>query len=385
MEKVSHGTLNEVALEDKIDLLRLIRTENVGIVTFYNLLKLYKTPGNALENISHLAKRGGIKRPIELYSKSQAEDELDKILSYGAQIVTIFDSNYPPLLKHIADPPPILTVKGNISLCNNRCIAMVGSRNASVNGARLAYKFAKELGEAGYIIVSGLARGIDTAIHQASIDFGTIAVIAGGIDNIYPRENAKLYQEISEKGLLITEIGYGEEPKSQNFPRRNRIISGISLATLIIEATLKSGSLITARYANEQGRDVLAIPGFPFEPRSQGTNHLIQNGAYLITSVQDVLDITTNYDKNYIKYESNENYTNNANKIEESNLSESELNQVRDMLIKRLTYDPITIDEIIESTSLNYKLIILAITELELAGKLIRYPGGKIALIFEDK
>ena len=264
--------------QELVDVLRLIRSENIGIKTFRSLVEFYGSASKTLRHIPELAARGGSKRPIQLCSADKAEDESAK---YGAKLLTYLDPHYPKLLSQITDAPPVISVLGNIEILNRPAAAIIGARNASLNGKIFAKKIAENLLNNDFTVFSGQARGIDSAAHESAIN-STIAVIAGGIDNIYPPENTKLYHKIAENGAIIAELPIGTAPQSRHFPQRNRIISGLSIASIIIEAGLKSGSLITARMAAEQNREVFAVPGFSLDPRSQGCNRLIKEGAYLV-------------------------------------------------------------------------------------------------------
>lgn len=364
----------------KQEVLRIIRSENIGPKTFLDLLYLYKTPKKILEAIPHLASRGKYYKKINICSEVEATLELEQLYSLGGDIITILEDSFPKLLKKIHSPPITLSFIGNKDLFNkHNKIAIVGSRYASLNGSRIAYKFAKELGELNYTIVSGLARGIDSSAHQGSLESGTIAVVAGGIKNIYPPENKDLYEQIKQQGLLVSEYHLNSAPKNINFPQRNRIISGLSLGTLIVEANLKSGSLITANYALEQNREVFAIPGNPLEARSQGANKLIKDGATLVDSISDITNTLNNHYKNYELNDSEENHISSSDK----EISDNELNIARKELHKFLNYDPISFDEIINFTGLPFRIIVTLILELELAGKLARHPGNKVSLILE--
>lgn len=270
--------------------LRLLRSENVGPTTFRMLLRRFGTAGKALEALPDLARKGGLARPIRLCSEDDARADLERAAEIGALFVAPGEAGYPPLLAEIDDAPPLLCVRGDLDLARREIIAIVGARNASASGRKFARTLATELSGNTFVIASGLARGIDTAAHEASLGHGTIAVLAGGIDIFYPPENERLQREIGERGLLVTEMGPGTSPRAELFPRRNRIIAGVSRAVIVVEAALRSGSLITARLANEQGRDVFAVPGSPLDPRCEGSNKLIKEGAALLTSSRDVLD-----------------------------------------------------------------------------------------------
>lgn len=368
--------------ENVIDILRLIRSENVGPKTFFSLIKCFGDHKLALENIGEFSLRGGRSKPIKIFSKQDAEKELDLLEKHGAKLISYLCPGYSDLLKEIHDFPPILTYKGNIELFNDHnTLALVGARNASMNGRAFASKIAHDLKNQGYVIVSGLARGVDTAAHQVAID-KTIAVIAGGIDHIYPPENAKLYEEIAEKGLIIAELPIGSKPLGQHFPQRNRLISGLSLATIVIEASLKSGSLITAKFALEQNREIFAVPGFPLDPRCQGTNQLIKDGAMLITSAQDIMENLPYY--NFLKksLEDSSSHGNNF-KILESKY----LNQITDKMRRQVTTllssVPVSIESLITETDLPLQVVHIIVLELELAGNITRYPGNKISLTYK--
>jgi len=297
---------------ETIDILRLIRSENVGPKTFFNLIKFFGSVTRALENVEDFSVKGGRSKPIKVYSKDSALKELKELEKNNSYLITYKDLNYSELLLQIPDFPPVLSCKCNISLLNHeKIIAIVGARNSSVNGKAFAAKLSKDLVKAGYVTVSGLARGIDSAVHSSSLG-NTIAVIAGGIDHIYPPENKALYEEIAKNGLLLAELPIGFKPLSQHFPQRNRIISGLALATIVIETGMKSGSLITANFALEQNRDVFAVPGFPLDPRCMGSNQLIKNGAYLFESVEDILINVMSKDKFQKELEEKASYFNNV-------------------------------------------------------------------------
>ncbi|MFK8040611.1 MAG: DNA-processing protein DprA [Rickettsiaceae bacterium] len=363
--------------QNVIDILRLIRTENVGPRTFIDLINLFGNANAALEHVEEFSQRGGKK--IKPVSQNVIDKELSMLAKENAYLVSYQSSNYSKLLLEIYDFPPILTYKGNIKLLNHhKSIAIVGARNASINGQELSSRIARQLADRDCVIVSGLARGIDTAAHKSSVN-KTIAVIAGGIDNVYPPENLKLYKQIAEYGLIVSELPIGKKPLAQHFPQRNRIISGLSIATVLIEAGLKSGSLITARFALEQNRDIFAVPGFPLDPRSMGTNKLIKEGAYLLESIDDILDRIPNYDNfqkslKESKKTSNQFYMNNDRLII--------TNQMRKECINLLSSIPISIESMINYTNFPLQTIYTIILELELAGKISRYPGNKIALIY---
>lgn len=273
---------------ERLAWLRLIRSDNVGPVTFRALLARFRTAEAALFALPALAKKGG-RRDFKIFPLAEAERELDAVEAFGARLICSCEPDYPPLLAELEDAPPVLALKGHAHLAAQPTVAIVGARNASANGAAFARRIAAELGRRGQIVVSGLARGIDSAAHQGALGSGTIAVVAGGLDVIYPPENRELHARIAESGAIVAEAPFGAEPQAKSFVIRNRIISGLSQGVLVIEAGAKSGSLHTARFAAEQGRDVMAVPGSPQDPRCKGSNGLIREGAALIETADDVL------------------------------------------------------------------------------------------------
>lgn len=368
--------------QQKIDCIRLIRSENVGSRTFQSLILIHGTPEKALDAIPQMAANGGRKKPVKLFSKKEAQTEIENCAKKGAEIITIYDKQYPQLLKHISDYPPVLTVFGQKDVLNKPAVAVVGARNASANGCRFAQNICTDLGRNGIFTVSGLAIGIDTAVHTGSLDYGTIAVVAGGIDKIYPPENKDLFKKIGEKGAVIAEMPFGAIPKAQNFPRRNRIISGISRAVVVVEASLNSGSLITARMALEQDREVFAVPGSPLDPRCAGTNKLIQQGANLLTSVDDVLANIDLSKQDDLLLEEGEKLFNGTKSI---NVSDSELDNARSYVLEKIGCSPTAIDDIISQTGFSAHIVLAILLELELAGRLERNYGNKVSLIYVEE
>lgn len=280
----------ELSDAERLACLRLIRSENVGPVTFRELINHFGGAQKALDALPELSLRGGSGRPIHLCSIADAEKELAAASRAGCQSLFTIEPNYPPLLARIEAPPPMLYVKGRLDLLNKPAIAIVGSRQCSAAGLQMARHFAHDLAAAGFVIVSGLARGIDGAAHDASLSRGTIAVVAGGINWIYPPEHADLQNAIGRDGCLVSERPPGFKPRSQDFPRRNRIIAGLAFGVVVIEAAMRSGTLGTARHANDLGREVFALPGHPLDPRSAGTNGLLKQGATLVTEPGEVIE-----------------------------------------------------------------------------------------------
>ena len=359
--------------EERLDWLRLIRSENIGPIVFDQLLEAFGSATDALEALPDLSRKGGLKRAIRICSSAEAHAELDSAIAIGARSVAKPEPDYPALLRHIDSSPPLIYIKGNAELLRRETIAIVGSRNASANGKRLARIFAADLAGAGFTIVSGLARGIDTAAHEAALAQGTVAVLANGIDIVYPPENAGLQKAIGQDGLLVSEMPPGSEPREKSFPRRNRIISGLSRAVIIVEAALRSGSLITARFANEQGREVFAVPGSPFDPRAEGTNRLISDGAHLLTKSQDVLDAIAAMRPRIA--EDVREVSSAAPPIETDGEG-----SLRVAILSLLSPAPTDIDDLIRESGAPAQLVLGFLLELELAGRLIRHGRQLVSL-----
>ncbi len=268
---------------ERLDWLQLIRTPSIGPITFFRLMNRFGSAGEALAQLPAISPR-----KLDIFPRSRVEAELKRAWKTGALPVAACEPEYPALLRAIADPPPMIYVQGHLSLVERPCVALIGARNASALGMKLAGKLARDLGQLGYVICSGLARGIDGAAHNAALETGTIAVVAGGIDRIYPPEHADLHRRIVGEGLVVSERPPGAEPTAQDFPRRNRLISGLSRGVVVIEAAERSGTLITTRFATDQGREVFAVPGSPLDPRSKGPNRLLKDGATLVETADDI-------------------------------------------------------------------------------------------------
>ncbi len=362
---------------ERLQWLRLIRSENVGPITFRQLLARFGSAGAALDALPMLARRGGRRRPISICSKAVAERELERLESLNATTVALCEPDYPPALAALEDAPPILSCLGHAHLLRRNAVAVVGARNASANGRRLAREIAAELGRNDLLIASGLARGIDAAAHEGALETGTAAVLAGGIDIVYPEENAALYEEIRARGVMISEIAAGTEPQARHFPRRNRLISGMSRGVLVVEAALRSGSLITARFAADQGREVCAVPGSPLDPRARGGNNLIRQGAVLVESAADVLDALEGALKPPIE----------EPKVAEflvpavSPPDDGVIAAARETIEELLGPTPVAVDEVIRECHVSAAIVHMALLELELAGRLERQPGNRVALI----
>ncbi len=281
---------NTLSEAERFDWLRLIRSENVGPRTFFRLIEHLGTAADALEAAPELSRRGGRKRAIRIADPDRLAAEMEVLDQVGARMIAFCEPDYPDALAAIHDPPPLITVRGAASLLSRQSIGMVGARNASVAGLRFARGISTDLGAGGLIVVSGMARGIDTACHEGALKTGTVAVLAGGVDVTYPPENAELHERIAAEGAVISEQPMGLQPTARHFPPRNRLISGLSFGVLVVEAAIRSGSLITARMALEQGRKVFAVPGSPRDPRAGGANKLIRDGALLTETAKDVIE-----------------------------------------------------------------------------------------------
>jgi DNA processing protein len=367
------------AWNDQIDHLRLIRTEGVGPVTYRRLLDRYHTPAGALDALPRLARAGGRSTPPTTVSRSEAAAELERTQAIGARMVFLGEADYPPLLAMLDDAPPSLVLNGEASLARLRCVAAVGGRNASANGQRMAETLAAELA-ASVVVVSGLARGIDTSAHRGAMRSGrTIAVIAGGIDQPYPPENAELHRRIGETNLLITEAAFGTVPQARHFPRRNRIIAGLSLGVVVVEAALRSGSLITARIAQEVGREVFAVPGSPLDPRARGGNDLIRQGAVLVETAGDVLD---NLPAEPSPMQPRMRGFGEAEcSFPDEPTAAEKSPEARQQVLSLLSPEPTMVDDLVRHCHLSPSITMAVLLELELAGRVETLTGGRVALL----
>jgi len=367
------------AWTDRIDCLRLIRSEGVGPVTFRRLIERYHTTAAALDALPRLARAGGKAAPPAMMSVAEAEQELERTRAAGGRMIFLDDPEYPLLLGMLDDAPPCLIMCGDASLAMRRCVAAVGGRNASANGQRMAETLAAELA-ATVVVVSGLARGIDTAAHTGAMRTGrTIAVIAGGIDQPYPPENADLHARIAATDLLITESPVGTIPQARHFPRRNRIIAGLSLGVVVVEAAPKSGSLITARIAQEAGREVFAVPGSPLDPRARGGNDLIRQGAMLVENAADILD-NLPMQPTLVRSgksgfgEPQFDFPAPADAVENPP-------EARSAVLSLLSPEPTMVDDLVRRCQLSSSVVMAVLLELELAGRIETFPGNRVALL----
>lgn len=363
------GSAQALSQEEAFARIRLLRSPNVGPVSYAQLLRRFGSAGEALLALPDMAARGGTKyRPAPA---EKIEREVAAVRRSGARYVFHDSADYPELLGAIDSAPPILVVRGNAALANRPCVALVGARNASAAAVKLARELATELAEAGHIVVSGLARGIDGAAHRGALP-ATIGVIASGIDIAYPPQHAELQEEIAQTGLLIAEQPPGTEPRGSHFPSRNRIIAGLALGTVVVEAAPKSGSLITARLAGEYGREVMAVPGSPLDARSQGCNQLIREGAVLVQGAADVIELVSSFDgspRSTFREVTPLTYDP-AEELAEEPADISAL----------LTNTPVAIDELIRQSGESPAAVQFALLELEIAGRLERHAGGRVSL-----
>ena len=357
---------------DRLAKLRLARTARVGPITFRQLLGRFGSAAAALDALPDLSRRGGGK-PIVPAGIADADREIAAAERLGAFFLFWGDADYPARLAQIEDAPPVLCLRGEAALLERRSVAIVGARNASAAAIRLTRELAGALAERGLVVVSGLARGVDAAAHQGALAGGTIGVVAGGIDVKWPRENDPLHEELYERGLVIAEQPYGMEPRAAHFPRRNRIISGLALGTIVMEAAPRSGSLITARMANEQGREVMAVPGFPLDPRAQGCNALIRSGATLIQSADDVMETLEPLSG--------------APAVETDLFSYAAVSaaepdeDARSRVAGMLSLAPVPVDELVRQSGLPPATVATVLLELELAGRIERHAGAKVSAV----
>jgi DNA processing protein len=363
----------KISEETKLDWLRLIRSDHVGPRTFRALLNHYGGARSALEALPDLARRGGATGPGRIYPRENAERELAAMKALGVGLLAMGEAAYPQRLAMIDDAPPLLAVRGNMATLGLPMVAIVGARNASAAGVRFAERLARELGEAGFAIVSGLARGIDAGAHRASLASGTVAVLAGGHDQIYPPEHAGLADAILAQGVLVSEAPLGWQPRARDFPRRNRLISGLAAGILIVEAAKRSGSLITARLALEQGREVFAVPGSPLDPRAEGSNDLLKQGATMVTQAADVITVLHPILGHPIELPAEEPEPACAPRAPPGSGE-------RSRIVNLLGPTPVAIDDLIRLSGCSPAVVRTVLLELELAGRVERHGGGLVSL-----
>jgi len=362
--------------------LRLCRTGTIGPVSFYALLRRFGSARAALEMLPQLARRGERSDTVIPVTRAAAEAELAALQRLGARLVCWGEPIYPSGLAAVEDAPPILAVLGRAELLGSPIVAVVGARNASANGRRFSRDLAAALGQGGIVVVSGLARGIDAAAHLGALETGSIAVVAGGLDVVYPEENRGLHEALTRQGAIVAELPLGTEPQARHFPRRNRIISGMALGVVVVEAAARSGSLITARFALEQGRDVFAVPGSPLDPRCRGSNDLLRHGAILTENAEDVLS--------HLQPQ----LTNPAPPPLSPPVSAAPAaswavlapsaprtdDAVLDSILEKLGRTPVAVDELVRQCHLSAAAMATLLLELELAGRVERHPGNLVSL-----
>ena len=367
-------TLSEA---ERLDWLRLARSENVGPITFLALLARFGSPGAVLDALPALARRGGRRRAIKVCSRRDAERELAALADHDGRLIALGEAAYPTALAAIADPPPVLSVCGRGDLLSRDSIAVVGARNASSGGLHLAERLAADLGAAGLVVVSGMARGIDARAHAGALATGTVGVMGGGVDVVYPKENRSLFERLLVEGTVISEAPLGTVPMGRHFPRRNRIIAGLARGVVVVEGAARSGSLITARLALEQGREVLAVPGSPLDPRSSGPNRLIRQGATLVENADDVLDALAEGGRQVLG-EQRQEWPGDppSDAPEDDDAPES----ARETVAALLGPSPVPVDFLVRQSRLTPAMVATILLELEMAGRLERQPGNRVSL-----
>lgn len=368
-------TLDE---EERLDRLRLIRTETIGPITFARLIARFGSARAALDALPRVAASAGRKGPLKPPPRAAMEEEIERGRRAGAELIAKGEPDYPALLAEIPDAPPLIYGRGAPALADRPCVAVIGARNASLAGKTMARQLAEGLGRAGIVVVSGLARGIDGAAHETALKTGTIAVIAGGIDDIYPPEHAALQERIASEGFLLTEQKPGWRPTARDFPRRNRLISGLSRGVVIVEAAAQSGTLVTARFALEQGREVFAVPGSPLDPRCQGANRLIRDGATLVETAQDILDGLAAQIRG-----AREPARDLFSWAEAGPIGEPDPEAVRALraqVLEALSFTPTHRDALLRDIDAPAGLVVDALIDLVLAGEAEEHSGGRFSL-----
>ncbi len=357
--------------EERAARLRLFRTDWIGPVVFFGLLRRYGSAAAAIRALPELSRRAGREKALSVIPREQAERELAQLGTLGARLVFRGEADYPALLAEADDAPPVLAVRGDVALLQRRSVALVGARNASALGRRFAEDMARELGRAGLVVVSGLARGIDAAAHTGALESGTVGVVAGGIDVVYPEENRGLHDALAQRGAIVAELPPGTEPQARHFPRRNRIVAGLALGVVVIEAARRSGSLITARFAGEYGRQLFAVPGSPLDPRCQGANELIRTrDATLVQSAADVLeDLRLTVPPPRMA------------PVPVAEIpDEDQVDDARKTVLELLSPSPVAVDELVRRCHLSPAVVASVLLELELAGRVGRHAGNRVAL-----
>ncbi len=364
--------MNGPELQDR---LRLVRTEGVGPITYRRLMQRYRSAEAAIDALPILARTGGRTAPLRIPGRPAAEREIDQLGALGGRFVCLGGPDYPQFLAQLDSAPPMLAVLGDVTALSARAVAMVGARNASTNGKRLAEILAADLAGSGLVVVSGMARGIDTAAHTGALQAGrTVAAVAGGVDVVYPQENAALQRRVAEGGAVVAEAPLGTAPQARHFPRRNRVIAGLALGVIVVEAAPRSGSLITARFAADAGREIFAVPGSPLDPRCRGSNDLIRGGAHLTESAADVRANLPDYSATPVTQAVAEPLDAYADGPVNTDLA-------RRLVMECLGHDPTPVDDLVRRCQLSASTVVAALLELELGGRLEMLPGNKACLV----
>ena len=360
---------------ERLQRIRLARTENVGPIGFRQLMDRFGSASLALDALPTLARRGGRRAPMRVCPSDVARQELDAATALSARVLTLGEPAYPARLAAISDAPPVIHVRGDPTLLARPAVAIVGARNASAAGVRFARELAGGLGAAGLVVISGFARGVDTAAHFGTVDTGTVAVLAGGVDNVFPPENQDLYDDIVANGAVVSEMAPGTVPKARHFPRRNRLVAGLAYGVVVVEAAVRSGSLITARLALEQGREVFAVPGSPLDPRCRGSNGLIRQGAVLTETADDVLAVITPM----LASRRIDPIDRRASEPAPPAVDAPDDDAPRALVAGILGPTPVAVDELIRQSKLTASVVLTILLELELAGRLVRHPGNRVS------
>ena len=366
-----------LSASERLDWLQLIRTPSIGPITFHRLIAKYGSATQSLAALPDLSTKAGRPRPLRAADRRSCEEEMNAAEDAGVKIIAFCEDEYPLPLKEIADPPPLLFTRGAPSLFERPGIAIIGARNASGVGRKFARNLAADLGAADIVVISGLARGIDGAAHTAALDTGTIAVVAGGVDVIYPPEHDQLTQEIAQRGMVLSECAYGYKPTARDFPKRNRLISGLSRGVVVVEAAKRSGTLITARFALEQGREVFAVPGSPLDPRCQGANRLIRDGATLIESAQDILEVLAQQERGAREGHDLFDWGDGTNGGEPD---PDAVKALREEIMSLLSFTPQHRDELLREVQAPAGIFADALLELVITGEAEEHSGGRFSL-----
>ena len=354
--------------------LRLARTQNVGPVTFAQLVGRFGSASAALKEVPRMVKRGG-GDDLRIPSEDDAARELAALAKIGGRMIASCEAEFPRGLAAVEPPPPLLSVVGHVTLLQREMVAVIGARNASALGRKLANTLARDLSNAGLVVASGLARGIDAAAHEGALGGGTVAVVAGGVDVVYPPENAALHDRIRAEGAIVSEMGLGVQPQARHFPRRNRIISGLSRGVVIVEASEGSGSLITANFALEQGREIFSVPGSPLDPRAKGTNRLIREGATLTETADDVLAVLRPMLGGHFHAPGK----GGPGGPSGGAAAEAEADRIRGRVVEALGPAPVEVDELVRISGASTQAVLIILLELELAGRIARHPGNRVS------